>query len=438
MKSKLSFLINNNLKKKFSSKVFLFINVILLILIIGVVNIDKIVEFFGGDFSKPTIIYVDDNINSFDFFEDSFNETIVYLSDTIKYEIVKLDVSLEKKKSEIINDKTKDIILVLDIDDNNYMTSKIISYDYIDSILYQSIVNALNNTKTNLMLSHSEVSNELLTNLLSDVQIEREFLSDEIEENEELLNMISSIVIPVFIVPIFLLIVMSVQLIGAEINEEKSSRSMEIIISSVPAKTHFLSKIISTNIFIISQNILLLVYSFLGLTIRTLITDKKLSDSFGLNISSYIDTFLESGMLNKIVNALPIIIILILLTFLIYSLFAGILASMTTSMEDFQQLQTPIFLVLMFAYYLAIIASIYDKALFIKIFAFVPFVSGILAPVLFLLGQISYLELIISMIILVIFNYLFMHYGFKIYKVGILNYSSNKLWDKMFKAIREE
>lgn len=438
MKSKLSFLINNNLKKKFSSKVFLFINVILLILIIGVVNIDKIVEFFGGDFSKPTIIYVDDNINSFDFFEDSFNETIVYLSDTIKYEIVKLDVSLEKKKSEIINDKTKDIILVLDIDDNNYMTSKIISYDYIDSILYQSIVNALNNTKTNLMLSHSEVSSELLTNLLSDVQIEREFLSDEIEENEELLNMISSIVIPVFIVPIFLLIVMSVQLIGAEINEEKSSRSMEIIISSVPAKTHFLSKIISTNIFIISQNILLLVYSFLGLTIRTLITDKKLSDSFGLNISSYIDTFLESGMLNKIVNALPIIIILILLTFLIYSLFAGILASMTTSMEDFQQLQTPIFLVLMFAYYLAIIASIYDKALFIKIFAFVPFVSGILAPVLFLLGQISYLELIISMIILVIFNYLFMHYGFKIYKVGILNYSSNKLWDKMFKAIREE
>ncbi len=438
MKSKLSFLINNNLKKKFSSKVFLFINVILLILIIGVVNIDKIVEFFGGDFSKPTIIYVDDNINSFDFFEDSFNETIVYLSDTIKYEIVKLDVSLEKKKSEIINDKTKDIILVLDIDDNNYMTSKIISYDYIDSILYQSIVNALNNTKTNLMLSHSEVSSELLTNLLSDVQIEREFLSDEIEENEELLNMISSIVIPVFIVPIFLLIVMSVQLIGAEINEEKSSRSMEIIISSVPAKTHFLSKIISTNIFIISQNILLLVYSFLGLTIRTLITDKKLSDSFGLNISSYIDTFLESGMLNKIVNALPIIIILILLTFLIYSLFAGILASMTTSMEDFQQLQTPIFLVLMLAYYLAIIASIYDKALFIKIFAFVPFVSGILAPVLFLLGQISYLELIISMIILVIFNYLFMHYGFKIYKVGILNYSSNKLWDKMFKAIREE
>ncbi len=438
MKSKLSFLINNNLKKKFSSKVFLFINVILLILIIGVVNIDKIVEFFGGDFSKPTIIYVDDNINSFDFFEDSFNETIVYLSDTIKYEIVKLDVSLEKKKNEIINDKTKDIILVLDIDDNNYMTSKIISYDYIDSILYQSIVNALNNTKTNLMLSHSEVSSELLTNLLSDVQIEREFLSDEIEENEELLNMISSIVIPVFIVPIFLLIVMSVQLIGAEINEEKSSRSMEIIISSVPAKTHFLSKIISTNIFIISQNILLLVYSFLGLTIRTLITDKKLSDSFGLNISSYIDTFLESGMLNKIVNALPIIIILILLTFLIYSLFAGILASMTTSMEDFQQLQTPIFLVLMLAYYLAIIASIYDKALFIKIFAFVPFVSGILAPVLFLLGQISYLELIISMIILVIFNYLFMHYGFKIYKVGILNYSSNKLWDKMFKAIREE
>lgn len=435
MKSKLAFLVKTNLKKKFSRKLFLIINIFLLILIVGVINIDKIIELFGGDFKTPTIIYVYDNTSSYELFKYTFEQNAIYLSDSTKYEIKPLDVSKEEKKEEIIENKSKDIILSLNYDYDDLSVS-IISYDYIDSILYQSIVSSLSSVKTNLVLSNSDISNEVASKLFSEVNIEREFLSEEIEENGELLSMLSNIVIPVFIVPIFLLIVMAVQFIGAEINEEKSSRSMEIIISSVSAKTHFLSKIISTNVFIVVQNILLLIYGFIGFMTRGLITGKKVTESFSGDISNYISMFIESGTFNKLVQALPIIVLLVLLTFLIYSLFAGILASMTTSMEDFQQLQTPIFLVLMFAYYLAIIASIYDKALFIKILSFVPFISGILAPVLFLLGQITYLEMIISTLLLVLANYLFMHFGLKIYKVGILNYSSSKLWKKMFVAMK--
>ena len=37
---------------------------------------------------------------------------------------------------------------------------------------------------------------------------------------------------------------------------------------------------------------------------------------------------------------------MIILTFVAYSLLAGILASMTTNVEDFQQLQTPIVIIL--------------------------------------------------------------------------------------------
>ena len=35
------------------------------------------------------------------------------------------------------------------------------------------------------------------------------------------------------------------RMIWIEINDEKTSRGMEIIISSVPAKTHFLSKVLA-------------------------------------------------------------------------------------------------------------------------------------------------------------------------------------------------
>ena len=88
-------------------------------------------------------------------------------------------------------------------------------------------------------------------------------------------------------------------------------------------------------------------------------------------------------------------------------------------------------------YYLAMMSSVFDGALFIKIFAFVPFISAILAPSLLMLGQIGIIEMIISIAIMILTNYLLIKYGMRIYKVGILNYSAKGLWKKMFKAARK-
>ena len=51
-----------------------------------------------------------------------------------------------------------------------------------------------------------------------------------------------------------MLIIFLVQMIGAEVNEEKTTKSMEIIISNVSPKTHFLSKVLSSNLFVIIQS----------------------------------------------------------------------------------------------------------------------------------------------------------------------------------------
>lgn len=125
-----------------------------------------------------------------------------------------------------------------------------------------------------------------------------------------------------------------------------------------------------------------------------------------------------------------------ILTFIAYSLLAGILASMTTNIEDFQQLQTPIMIISLVGYYLAMMAGVFDGALFIKIFSFIPLISAILAPSLLMLGQIGLVEITISTILVIITNILLIKYGLKIYKVGILNYSSSGLWKKMFKALK--
>ena len=144
-----------------------------------------------------------------------------------------------------------------------------------------------------------------------------------------------------------------------------------------------------------------------------------------------------SGIGQSLIYIIPLTLILMILTFIAYSLLAGILASMTTNIEDFQQLQTPIVIISLVGYYLATLSSMFGGSLFIKIFSYIPFISAILSPSLLLVGEIGIIDIIISIVLVVITNFLLVKYGLKIYKVGILNYSSKGLWRKMFKALRD-
>ena len=75
-------------------------------------------------------------------------------------------------------------------------------------------------------------------------------LENKKSENENM-ETIMTTVFPIVILPFFMLTIFLVQMIGAEVNEEKTTKSMEIIISNVSPKTHFLSKILSSNLFVI-------------------------------------------------------------------------------------------------------------------------------------------------------------------------------------------
>ena len=231
-----------------------------------------------------------------------------------------------------------------------------------------------------------------------------------------------------------MLIIFLVQMIGAEVNEEKSTKSMEIIISNVSPKTHFISKILSANLFVLIQGGLLIVYAIIGVVIRLLTSPvTNIMESMEIPVDEYADI---TGTISNNLYIIPVIIIMIILTFLAYSLLAGILASMTTNQEDYQQLQTPIVIVSLVGYYLSMMASLFKGSLFIRIMSYIPFVSSTLAPTLLVLGDITIFDLCISIALLIGAIYLLMHYGLRIYKVGILNYSGTNLWKKMFAAIR--
>ncbi len=438
MSNKVEFLVLNSLKKRFKSKWFIIVNIILLLLIPIICNIDSVIKLFGGEFDKPTNIYIVDKADVYETFNVVYNNANnISLTDT-KINIEKYKENLEDLKNDIIKDKKKDIILIINSDEENIFNVEFITYDLIDTILYQNLLTSLNTTKSEIALQRSNISSEVLDKIYKDIDVNRIILNEDANSNSELMQLIGGVLIPVFILPFFFLIILIVQYVGAEINEEKVSKSMEIIISSISPMSHFISKIISTNIFVLAQGLLLVIYGGIGLLSRSLISRTSLVSSLGTNVGGMVNTFIESGMLTNIVKAIPFIIILIVLSFIACSLIAGILASITTSAEDYQQIQTPLMLVLVLGYYLAIMASAFESSTFIKYASYFPLISSILSPVLLVQGQIGVINIIISIGFLIALILLLLKYGIKIYKVGILNYSSKKLWSKMAKAVKSK
>lgn len=439
MTNKLKYLTKISLDKKIKTKWFLIANIILLVIIAGIINIDSIIKFFGGDFDKKTEIVVIDNASCYDEFVKTFDSTRDYL-DTLKdAEITKYDKDKESLYEDI---KKKDkILLVINEDSTNFINVEMITKSNIDNTTYQVITTILNSIKKDKALSYYGVSNEILDHISSYVEVKRTKLDDE-ENVDEMMELVMSTIFPIVILPFFTLTMFLVQMIGAEINEEKTTRGMEIIISNVSPKTHFLSKIISGNVFVLLQGLLLVVYLLIGIFIRYISTGVLINGGNILSggVGSYVNKITSSleltGVLDKLQIIIPITLILMVVTFIAYSLVAGILASMTTNMEDYQQVQTPIMIISFISYYLSVAAAMFKGSIFIKVLSFIPFFSALLAPSLLVLGQITIVDAVISILLTVGLIFILVKYGLRIYKVGILNYSGSHLWKKMFKAFK--
>lgn len=432
MNNKFWFLTKMSLQKKMKNKTFVIVNILLLVVFVALINIDKIVLLFGGNFDKQNNIMVLDNTNkTYEIFKETIDKEETFIDTKLKYKVKK--VNDEKKAKKSIK-KDEDILLIVNNDEDNIINVTMITNGYINSNLYQLISSSITASKQNLAMKEINISAEELDKISKSVEIKREYIEKNKSKEEEQNEFIMGIVTPIVIFPFFMLITLVVQMVGAEINEEKSTRSMEIIISNVSAKVHFFSKILAANLFVIIQCILLGVYSIIGILLRG---GKSLDSINNVNLISNITSGIDiTKMVNNLIGYIPLVLILMAVTLFGYSILAGILASMTTNMEDFQQLQTPIFVVSLLGFYLAIMNTMFDGALFIRILSYIPFVSAILSPSLLVTGVIGLKDIILSILLMIVVIYLLLKYGIKIYKEGILNYSSTKLWKKMFKALK--
>jgi ABC-2 type transport system permease protein len=403
------------------------------VIILLLTNITTIITAFGGDFDDTTNVYVVDETNEL---YDVFSESVLATTEiTCKGCYV-----FESAESIDVNDieENESVYITLSKDADNFYSVEVTSFDGIGNNLNISITTTINQLKLFKWAEVNEVDD--LSTLFSQVVIDYENIDDEEQEPQgqkfflQGLSMIISL-------PMFFLMMIAIQFLGLDIIDEKASKSIEIIVSNVSIGFHFASKLVSTLIFLVVQGILSMFYAFVGMMVLSFTAFSTFNfDAIKEGVIESASNPAVSGGFEIIFERLPILV-LVVLAFLVvgyitYGVFCAIVASMATNTEDYQQMQAPLMIILLAAFYSAIFSYIFEGSLFIKILGFIPICSPMLAQVLYVGDQFTLVETGISFAILIVFNVVLIKYGLKLYRASILNYSDEKFLKRFLKVMK--
>ena len=196
MRSKLNYLVSLSLKRKIKTKWFFITNILVALLVVGLINIDSIINMFGGDFDSKTKLYIIDNTNeAYDLFNQELENSANLLEGVKLY-----DKTLEEAKEELKEKKNyENFYLEFYYEEGYVLKAKLLTKEYLDIYDTQILNTAINNTKVALSVIHSNISLEELEKIYETVEIERLYIDDKKNSADENMEMIMSSVFPIII-----------------------------------------------------------------------------------------------------------------------------------------------------------------------------------------------------------------------------------------------
>ncbi|HEX9252026.1 MAG TPA: ABC transporter permease, partial [Ignavibacteriaceae bacterium] len=189
-------------------------------------------------------------------FGDGANEDIIYVIDDSGSLVDQLQQQLDVKESGITLKATTDSIqdlenqiteekisslLVLGFNDADTIQATYTSKNANDFEQPMSIREALQNVQTNLKANTLKLTGDEVAQLFAPIQFEQEAVSASSKSEEELSQARGLVYVLIFV--IYFAVFYYSNMIAMEVATEKSSRVMEIIISSVSPVKHMFAKI---------------------------------------------------------------------------------------------------------------------------------------------------------------------------------------------------
>ena len=336
--------------EKIKSKTFIIITGLMLLLIIGAANFQSIVDLFSSEDAKDQIAVIDDSGVIF----ESLKHGVEAVEEDL--ELVKFDGTEEAAK-EAVEDGDYYSFLHVGLDDTGLPKAAYYALNLTDMSTEAILYEQLQNLKIASAIEQSGLDEQLIQEIYAPVEFETIALDTDAKTMEEMFQAQGIVYVMVFFM--YMVVIVYGQMIAQDVANEKSSRVMEILISSASPVIHMFAKIIGVALVGLTQ-ILLLVATGLA------VINSKKDELAG----SILDFF---GLVDIPIVLIIYGIIFFLLGYLLYATLAAMLGSLVSRAEDVGQLLIPMMILIVIALFIAMYGLTNPESDIVTVTSFIPF-----------------------------------------------------------------
>ena len=213
------------------------------------------------------------------------------------------------------------------------------------------------------------------------------------------------------------------QLVAQSVATEKSSRAMELLITSANPKSLIFGKVIGTGVAGLAQIVVLLVWGIICIAInKEYLADNEVMSMF-MSISPSVVVYT---------------VIFFVLGFGLYAFLNGAMGSMASKLEDVGTLTMPVMFTFIISFVIVISFMSADNIdnVIINILSYIPFTAPMAMFARICMGTASHLEAFISIVILIISIYGVGRIAVAIYRIGILMYGKPPKFNEIVRALK--
>ncbi|MED3602722.1 ABC transporter permease [Bacillus subtilis] len=409
-------MLSHTYKNKIIAKSFIISTVITVLLVFVVTNLESIISLFQGDDAKEKIAVVDETNELYPVFSKQLKAV-----DTDGDLDVKLSKQSEDEVTKQVKDESLDGMLIIKRDEKGTISGTYKALTISDESTYQTLQQALTQTKTAVGTAELGVSQETISSLYAPVTVGQKALKEGAKSEEELGQTVGLVYIMLFV--IYFSVIMYASMIAMEVATEKSSRVMEILISSMPPIQQMFAKLLGIGLVGITQLAIIIGAGSLSLKLNE---KSETASSVG-------------GFLNLTdVSATTVIyaVIFFLLGYFLYATLAAFLGSVVSRIEDVQQTITPMTLLVVAGFMLAMFGLNVPDAGFITVTSFIPFFTPMIMFLRVGMLDIPFWQAAVGIGITLLTIVILAVIGARIYKGGVLIYGNSSAFKVIKQALR--
>ena len=392
-------------------------NKIFIGLTIALALVITVVAFFprfssGKDFS---LNFGDDTVKSLLIVNNTDDEklTEALTSTLVDYEITVEKYDLEKAKELVTNEEYKIAIVIDSPLKYNYIVDNLGLYDTTSYIIDEIMLTSYkSNYLANAGLSPEEISE------FSSAFVESESIIVGQDQTQSFFHAYLLMMV------LYMAVLIYGQLVAQSVATEKSSRAMELLITSANPKSLIFGKVIGTGVAGLAQITALLLWG----VICVVINKDYLADNEVLSMFTSISP-----------SVVVYTVVFFILGFALYAFLNGAMGSMASKLEDVGTLTMPVMFTFIVSFVITISFMSADNidSVFINVLSYIPFTAPMAMFARICMGTASHLEALISIVILIISIYGVGRLAVAIYRIGILMYGKPPKFNEIARTLKK-